>query len=146
MPTQVRYQGRGRRTVSCLTIKRRGNCMLRSLGLGDAELSVLLCDDSTIRSLNRRYRRKNRACDVLSFSMREGQRLRGSDAILGDIVISLPAVARRASETEARALDEATYLLAHGLLHLLGFDHQTSTDERRMNVRVRRLVEEARGR
>ena len=113
--------------------------MLEAMGVPDAELSILLCDDPTIHDLNRRHRRKNKPTDVLAFALQEGKPVPGSKA-LGDVVISLDTAQRQADERNRTLWDEVTFLLAHGLLHLLGFDHQTDAEERRMNARADMLV------
>jgi probable rRNA maturation factor len=119
--------------------------MLRALDMADAELSVLLCDDATIHALNREYRGIDRATDVLAFAMGEGQAMPQMAVILGDVVISLPTARRQAAAAGRDLLGEATMLLAHGLLHLLGFDHVTRAEERRMKARADLLVAAASG-
>ncbi|MBN1654068.1 MAG: rRNA maturation RNase YbeY [Deltaproteobacteria bacterium] len=114
--------------------------MLRALNYGSWELSVLLCDDSTIRELNRRYRKEDQPTDVLSFSMVEEGQIEAYSQMLGDIVISVPTAIRQAAANQHAILDEITILLAHGLLHLLGFDHQTRVQKRKMQARVDMLV------
>ena len=114
--------------------------MLASLDLSDAELSILLCDDETIRKLNRRYRKQNRATDVLAFPMQEGPGPASHPGLLGDVVISLPAATRQAAERDRPIIQEVTFLLAHGLLHLLGYDHANEREEREMNARTDDLL------
>lgn len=97
-----------------------------------AELSVLLCDDATIHALNRDYRHKDRPTDVLAFAMREGEGGALHPDILGDVVISVDTARRQAKERGVTIVAEATFLLAHGLLHLLGYDHQTEAENRVM--------------
>jgi len=95
-----------------------------------------------MRTLNRKYRGKDRTTDVLSFAFREGAFGNLQRQVLGDIVISLPTAgrqARQAGETLNRELDR---LLVHGLLHLLGYDHERGEREaRRMRRREKRLLE-----
>lgn len=96
----------------------------RAAGGGDREVSVLFCGDRRMAGLNRRWRRKNRSTDVLSFPVGE----RGA-RFLGDIVISVPYAnrqARRRGDSPAREMDR---LLVHGYLHLLGYDHETDDGE-----------------
>jgi probable rRNA maturation factor len=120
--------------------------MLAALKLSRAELSVLLCDDRTIHALNRDHRKKDKPTDVLAFALREGAQLPGAQGLLGDVVISIPT-AKRQARTHRHALwDEVTLLLAHGLLHLIGYDHRTDAEERRMNARADMLVAAARSR
>jgi probable rRNA maturation factor len=114
--------------------------MLAALGVEDSELSILLCDDSTIRELNRRYRNKNRATDVLAFPMQEGPGPQFAHGLLGDVVISLPTARRQAAARDRAIVDEVTFLLAHGLLHLLGHDHATARQEREMTARTEALM------
>ena len=95
-----------------------------------------------MRSLNRRYRKKDRTTDVLSFSFSEGGGIPARTGALGDIVISVPVAERQAredGETLRRSLDR---LMVHGLLHLLGYDHERSSAEaQRMRTRERKLLE-----
>jgi probable rRNA maturation factor len=120
--------------------------MLRALGMPDAELSILLCDDATIHALNRTHRRKNKPTDVLAFALREGRPMPGASGMLGDVVISLDTAARQAEELGRTLWDEVTWLLAHGLLHLVGYDHRTAAEERRMNARADMLIAAAKAR
>ena len=85
------------------------------------EVSILFCGDRKMRTLNRRYRRKDRPTDVLAFP--------GSINLLGDIVISVPYAARQAKRRGEPASREIDRLLLHGLLHLLGYDHETDQGE-----------------
>jgi probable rRNA maturation factor len=114
--------------------------MLAALDLHDAELSIVLCDDATIHALNRDHRKKDRPTDVLAFAMREGPYAELAGAMLGDVVISLETAARQAQEKKVSFDREVTMLLAHGLLHLLGHDHRTRTEERRMTARTDALI------
>jgi probable rRNA maturation factor len=140
MPVWLRSRGLERRSVRRADLSWRGEAMLESLGLGDAELSILLCDDATIRGLNRRYRKKNEATDVLAFPMQEGPGPAPHPGLLGDVVISLPTATRQAAEHDRPIIQEVTFLLAHGLLHLLGYDHATGREEREMKARTEDLL------
>jgi probable rRNA maturation factor len=114
------------------TIKRRVAKMLAHLQLEKSEVSIRLTDDREIRILNRDYRGIDRPTDVLSFSMLEGEGARFAGDLLGDLVVSIPTAARQAREAKRPLLDELTMLVAHGLLHLLGWDHVTKEEDRRM--------------
>jgi probable rRNA maturation factor len=118
-------------------IARRARAMLRATGESRAELSVLLTDDAGIHRLNRDYRSKDRPTDVLAFAQREG-RLAAGD-VLGDVVISVPTASRQAAASDHPLLAEVTMLLAHGILHLLGWDHDTPAKDRRMRAETARL-------
>ena len=114
--------------------------MLEALGMPDAELSILLCDDETIRRLNRRYRKRNKPTDVLAFAMSEGPGPSPHPGLLGDVVISVPTATRQAGEYDRPIIQEVTFLLAHGLLHLLGYDHATRQEEREMSARTEEML------
>lgn len=109
----------------------------------NTEASILLTDDESIRILNRDYRRIDSATDVLSFSQTEGDEGPAGepdDGLLGDVVISVETARRQARE-QGRSLDEELdTLLAHGLLHLLGYDHEKPEDEERMFARQDELL------
>ncbi|HAC78834.1 MAG: rRNA maturation RNase YbeY [Candidatus Binatia bacterium] len=94
----------------------------------ESELSILLTDDEEIHRLNQAYRQRDRPTDVLSFSQREGD-FPGPAAVLGDVVISMDTAHRQAHERGHSFDVELLELLAHGLLHLLGYDHEISAAE-----------------
>ncbi|MHA7837240.1 MAG: rRNA maturation RNase YbeY [bacterium] len=120
-------------------LRARARAILRSVGQGRSELSVALVDDSEIAALNARWRGKPRATDVLSFSLLEGDFATHRGALLGDVVISVETAARQASERH-RSLDEVvTRLLIHGVLHLIGHDHEEDAEARRMRAEERRI-------
>jgi probable rRNA maturation factor len=121
------------------------DAMLRRLDLFDAELSVLLTDDETIRRLNREHCHKDRATDVLSFHFDSVHAPVSAAAprLLGDIVISLDTAVRHANGRRRPLLEELRWLLAHGILHLLGFDHAEATQKKEMDAWTRRLVRAA---
>lgn len=94
----------------------------------DGELSVLLTDDSEIRSLNHQYRGIDKPTDVLSFSQLEGNTIphEHGPLILGDVVISLDRAREQAKDLNVSVEEELRRLLIHGLLHLMGYDHEGS--------------------
>lgn len=140
MMVQVVRQGTRSRAVTAAEVKGAAETMLRALSLPRAELSVLLCDDATIHALNRDYRRKDKPTDVLAFALREGRDGHLAGDVLGDVVISLDTAQRQAQERGAATRDEVRMLLAHGLLHLLGWDHRTDAEDRKMRAEVDRLL------
>ena len=89
---------------------------------------VLLADDTTLKRLNRTFRGKNKATDVLSFSAGDAAEANGS-GVAGDLAISLETAARQASEFGHSLRDEVRVLLLHGTLHLAGFDHEADDGE-----------------
>jgi len=117
--------------------------MLAELELAHAELSVLLTNDAQIHALNLQHREKDKPTDVLSFPLDEGGGADGAVSgtrVLGDVVISLDTAARQARGRKRELLPEVRFLLAHGLLHLLGYDHGDPVEKREMDAMTRRLV------
>lgn len=105
---------------------------LASYAKADAELSLTLCGKAKIQKLNREYRQKDKATDVLSFPLYENLRKSPEKEpflSLGDIFICHEVARRQASTFELSYEEEIVHLLAHGFLHLLGYDHELSTKE-----------------
>jgi probable rRNA maturation factor len=144
MPVWIRVEGQPRVRLSGRELRACAERMLRAMRLGDRELSILLCDDRVMRELNRAYREKDRPTDVLAFAQREGEGPAIHAELLGDVVIALDTAWRRARARGRTLEDEVIELLAHGLLHLLGLDHRTRTEERRMRARTDLLCAAAR--
>jgi len=147
VPTDVRRSARGAPALSSTRVRTLANRMLVELGLEGAELSVLLTDDATIQRLNLEHRKMDKPTDVLAFPLDERaarrahqQRDGGSDVVLGDVVISLHTAERQARSRRRELLAEVRFLLAHGLLHLIGYDHATPSEKREMGALTRRLV------
>lgn len=140
MRVEVSRSGTASRVVSAAEVRAASEAMLRALKLPRAELSVLLCDDETIHALNRDYRKKDKPTDVLAFAMREGDDGHLAGDLLGDVIISLETAKRQARERGVVTRDEVMMLLAHGLLHLLGWDHQTDADDKRMRAETDRML------
>ncbi len=108
----------------------------RSTRAAGREVSVLFCADRRMRSLNRRYRGKDRSTDVLAFPAGAG-----GGAFLGDIVISVPYASREARRRAEPGRREIDRLLVHGLLHLMGYDHETDDGEMdALEAKVRRRL------
>lgn len=101
-----------------------------------AEVSLTLVDDEQIHELNRDYRGVDRPTDVISFALEEGDEpaIIGGPAemLLGEIVISMETAMRQAAEYGHSLEREVAFLALHGMLHLLGYDHMTQEDEKRM--------------
>ena len=114
--------------------------LLEALGAHQAELSLLLCDDAFIHTLNRDYRGNDKPTDVLAFAMREGEGACPDDPVLGDVVISLETAARQAGARGHSTAHEIQVLLVHGVLHLFGHDHQDDEQEAAMEAEAGRLL------
>jgi probable rRNA maturation factor len=97
---------------------------MTGLEKGEAEVSVALVGDQEMRPLNAKYRKKNRTTDVLSFPADPSMPLRS--ALLGDVIISVEQARRQAKERKSSLKMEMVTLLIHGILHLLGYDHERS--------------------
>ena len=110
--------------------------ILRHAGQQTGELSVLLINDRAMRVLNEQYRGKDRPTDVLSFPQPS---LPGNvERLIGDVVISLQTATRQAKERKSTIHAEVVRLLLHGILHLLGYDHELGAKEaRRMGAKER---------
>ena len=121
-------------------LRARAEKMLLALGCGEVELSLAFVDDAVIRDLNKRWRKKDNHTDVLSFPMHDlgkGELLTvaaSQPLLLGDVIVSVPTATRQGKAHKRSPLDEITWLLAHGVLHLFGFDHKTDDQEREMNA------------
>jgi probable rRNA maturation factor len=135
------------RKIDCGLLRRRLRRMVRaaelSEGLGrELEVAVRFTGDAAIHELNRDYRRKNRPTDVLAFAQREGEFGHLHPELLGDVIVSVETAARQARRGLFR---ELLFLCAHGLCHLLGYDHRDDAEEAEMNARMRALLREAAG-
>ncbi|WID94396.1 rRNA maturation RNase YbeY [Bosea vestrisii] len=101
--------------------------------LPEAELSLLLTDDKRIRIVNRDWRGFDKATNVLSFPAAPPEKISSSPAI-GDIVLAFETVAREAEAEEKPFGDHLSHLVIHGLLHLIGEDHETEDQAERMEA------------
>jgi len=116
---------KGLKSPNITRIRRRLRKMLDILQIEAEEISILLTGNAEIKKLNSTYRRKNSATDVLSFASSGGP----GPETLGDIVISLPVARKQAAKAGNSFEREVVFLLAHGLLHLVGYDHERSEKE-----------------
>lgn len=126
-------------------IEKAFNDVARAAMLPDALLSVTFVDDDTMKALNKQWRRKNKTTDVLSFSAVEAGEMPGPHAVLGDIVISAEVAKRQAAEAGHTLVEEVAVLFAHGILHVLGLDHERSPEEARMQAECEMGILDAAG-
>jgi probable rRNA maturation factor len=124
------------RDVKLKSLRTTAQRLLEAAGHPDAVLSVTLVGDAMIRKLNREYRSKDRATDVLSFPLGDA----AQQHLLGDVVISVATAKRQAAEYDATPQREIERLLIHGILHLLGHDHHRRDERARMEREERRLA------
>ncbi|MCX8076963.1 MAG: rRNA maturation RNase YbeY [Aquificaceae bacterium] len=131
---------KGQRKNRVLIRKEKGKLKVRWLreivsrlleleGLQGVELNLYLTDDPTTRKLNREYRGKDKATDVLSFPFGEQA---GGYRLLGEIVLSLDTAERQARELGHGLEEEIKRLVVHGFVHLLGYDHERGEEEERV--------------
>ena len=143
MPVETLVRGRARGMVQADVRRRvaaRLVAALRALGRRRSSATIVFTDDDEIRTLNRDYRRHDRATDVLSFHLQQlkGEADPAGDGVpLGDIVISVETARRRAHGR--RLASELERLAVHGLCHLFGHDHHKPTEARVMFALERRL-------
>ena len=105
-------------------------------------MSILLVDNPQIQKLNRLWRKKDRPTDVLAFAQREGEGADPADPVLGDIVISVEQ-AKKQAEAQGHSLEkELDILLIHGILHLLGYEHEHGGRQaKKMREKEKELLE-----
>ena len=115
------------RKVSAANVKRTAQKILRLVGQNNAELSLALVGNDEIRELNRKYRNKPTPTDVLSFPADESAGLHAR--LLGDVIISVEQAEIQAKQARRTLEAEVEWLLIHGILHLLGYDHERSAKE-----------------
>jgi probable rRNA maturation factor len=114
----------------------------------ETEVSVTFVDNEKIREINRDYRGKDKATDVISFALEEmgdGEiEIVGVDMppVLGDIIISVPKAREQAEEYGHSLMRELGFLAVHGFLHLLGYDHETEEEEKEMFSKHKQILEE----
>jgi probable rRNA maturation factor len=112
--------------------------ILHAAGTSRSEVSVDLVGDARMRRLNRQYRGIDRSTDVLAFAMRDVAGPRS--ALLGDVVIAVPTACRQAQRLGRTLDEELTTLLIHGIVHLLGYDHERSRREAARMARKERII------
>ena len=94
-------------------------------------MSIVLVDDEEVTRLNRQYFHRRRPTNVIAFPMAAGNPAAIHAEILGDVVISAETAKRKAMAVGGEAEEEVLFLMIHGLLHLVGYDHEGSAGERR---------------
>ena len=122
----ISIQNRQKQKVDISRVRRSLKRLLKALDCECSEISILLVDDDQIREINKRYLKRDRPTNVISFSMTEGSFGDVHPEILGDIVLSVEMAARNASSGHLDFMDEVEFLLIHGLLHLLGYNHENA--------------------
>ena len=98
----------------------------------DAYLSVIFVDNDEIQEINRTYRNIDRVTDVISFALEDNDEKLVGDRILGDIYLCIPRMKEQAKEYNHSEKRELSFLVCHGLLHLLGYDHVNNKEEEKV--------------
>jgi len=111
-------------------IKKTAECVLKHLKISDHELSILFLDNKGITAINKKYLGRDQPTNVISFSLREGEFGDINPQVLGDVVISVEKAHEQALGKGTKLEEEITFLLIHGILHLLGYDHEGKRSER----------------
>ena len=115
--------------ISMATIQQKTIDILNALACHDAELSILIVDDSQIAILNKKHLRRHGPTNVIAFPMRTDQFSNINPELLGDVAISIETAEKEGKSIEISMEERFTQLLVHGILHLLGYDHEKSEQE-----------------
>ncbi len=137
MAVEMVRRGAGKKFPS-RKFKKIAAIVLELTGRENTELSLALIGNAEMRKLNAKYRRKDYPTDVLSFPA--GEHLPADAWLLGDVIISVEKAAERAKEREHTLDQEMVTLLIHGVVHLLGYDHERSTKDARVMKRLERKI------
>ncbi len=100
------------------------------------DISIVFVDDEKIRELNKKYRKKDKPTDVLSFNLGKDPKNR----IIGEIYISIPTAKKQSVENNKSLLDEIVFLSLHGILHILGYDHKHPSEKKEMEKETQNLL------
>jgi probable rRNA maturation factor len=128
-------------TIDTGRLRRSLKRLLKELQRENDEVNVIFVDDEQIQSINREYLDRDRPTNVISFAMTEGVGGALHPEILGDIVISAETAARDAATGDLTLMEEMEFLLIHGLLHLIGYNHEKCSQKEveRMQKKEREL-------
>ena len=137
MSVEIVRRGAGKQFPS-RRLKKLALTVLELVERENVELSLALIGNAEMQKLNAKYRRINRPTDVLSFPMEE--KLLQETQLLGDVIISVEQAAEQARERRRTLDEEMTTLLIHGIVHLLGYDHERSAKDARIMGRLEKKI------
>lgn len=137
MPVEIAHRGAGKKLPG-RRLRKIAKAILIIVGRAEAELSLALIGNAEMRKLNARYRRKDYPTDVLSFPV-DGK-LPAPNRLLGDVVISVDKAREQARERGRTRDEEMVTLLIHGIVHLLGYDHERSAKDARVMKRLENKI------
>ncbi len=127
-----------------LVVRRAVKATLEYLDIeSDTEVSVTFCDNEYIKALNKQYRNKDSATDVLSFPIYDfdSEEIPEDEPLmLGDIVISIERAKEQAKEIGNTFLEEIAFLVVHSMLHLLGYDHERSPEDEEAQCKAQKEI------
>lgn len=111
-------------------IKKLVDYALKYKNLENVEFNIIFVDNETIRNINKEYRKIDKETDVISFALEDNEDIKFEfGRLLGDIYISIPKMKEQAKEYGHSQQRELSFLIIHGLLHLLGYDHMAKEEE-----------------
>jgi probable rRNA maturation factor len=118
-------------------VKKIAAVTVERLDIRNAFITIIITDDAYIRNINRKFRGLNEPTDVISFSNRENPfpEIEPSQEEIGDIYISIERAERQSHEYHENLLDEVKRLIIHGILHLIGYDHERSDEDEEIMFR-----------
>ena len=137
MPVELVRRAAGRK-ISSRRLKLVALALLQLAKREEAELSLALVGNAEMQKLNARYRRKDYPTDVLSFPA--AKNLPRETPLLGDVIISVDKAAEQAKEQQRTLDQEIATLLSHGIVHLLGYDHERSAKDARIMTRMEKKM------
>ena len=120
----VEINNKTKSKINLSLVKKTVNKFLRKHKLSKKEVSVAFVGEARMQELNKRYRKKDKVTDVLSFS--------GENSFLGEIIINYPQIKQQAKKFNNKSDQELVFILVHGLLHLIGYDDKTETGRKKM--------------
>ncbi len=116
--------------------------LTKYMNIENAIFGIIIVDNEKIHEINKKYRGIDRPTDVISFALEEGEDYEKQDRMLGDIYISIDKVYEQAKEYGHSVKRELFFLVTHGFLHLLGYDHMNKEDEKEMFSLQEKILEE----
>ena len=137
MPVEI-VRRQGGKKFPARRLKKIALAILELVGRKNTELSLALIGDREMQQLNAQYRGKDYPTDVLSFPVDRGVAL--STPLLGDVIISVDKAAAQAREQRRALDDEMITLLIHGIVHLMGYDHERSAKDARIMTRLEKKI------
>ncbi|MBU1341078.1 MAG: rRNA maturation RNase YbeY [Proteobacteria bacterium] len=138
---EILIDNQQKKKIPTVKIRKKTKQILSALGCDAHEISIVITDDKEIQQLNKMYRDVDKPTNVLAFPMQEGQYTDITPGLLGDVVISCETAQKEADDAGITLLERMSQLLIHGILHLVGFDHEKSrADYLKMEEKSRELL------